>query len=164
MWPGPRPTFVPSAIFIHPAVWPQQTWAKNFFFGGGNVPLGGGAGSASNTMLTGPRLNHRTKWHLDPSSCLATTNMGQKLGVPLFWGGGTQSPSSTMWPGRGLPPYQVASLAMQPFGHNRPGPKIGGSVPFLGRGAGSPSNTMSLGSRPTSIASGILIHPAIWAQ
>ena len=27
--------------------------------------------------------------------------------------------------GLGLPPYQVASGSMQPFGHNRRGPKIG---------------------------------------
>jgi len=27
MWPGPRPASVPSGILIHPAVWPQQTWA-----------------------------------------------------------------------------------------------------------------------------------------
>jgi len=25
MWPGPRPTFVPSFILIHPTVWPQYT-------------------------------------------------------------------------------------------------------------------------------------------
>ena len=36
--------------------------------------------------------------------------------------------------------------------------------PFLGRGAGSPSNAMSLWPRPTSIPSGILIHAAIWPQ
>ena len=29
MWPGPRPTSTPNAILIHPAVWPQQTWAEN---------------------------------------------------------------------------------------------------------------------------------------
>ena len=23
MWPGPRPTTLPSGIFIHPTVWPQ---------------------------------------------------------------------------------------------------------------------------------------------
>ena len=59
---------------------------------------------------------------------------------------------------RGLPPYQVASMSIQPFGHNRHGPKIGGMLcPFLG-GAGSPCNTMWLGPRPTPVASGILIH------
>ena len=36
--------------------------------------------------------------------------------------------------------------------------------PFLGRGGGSPSNTMSPGLRPTSIPGGILIHPAVWPQ
>ena len=25
MWPGPKPTFVPSGILIHPTVWPQYT-------------------------------------------------------------------------------------------------------------------------------------------
>jgi len=42
MWPGPRPTFVPSGILIHPAVWPQQTGAEHwgalpFFFWGGEL-------------------------------------------------------------------------------------------------------------------------------
>ena len=32
--------------------------------------------------------------------------------------------------GRGLLPYQVASSAIQPVGHNRHGPKIGGSARF----------------------------------
>ena len=30
MWHGPTPTSVPSGILIHPAVWPQQIWAKNW--------------------------------------------------------------------------------------------------------------------------------------
>ena len=38
-----------------------------------------------------------------------------------------------------------------------------GAVPFLG-GAGSPANTKSPGSRPTTILSGILVHPAVWPQ
>jgi len=28
MWHGPRSTSVPSGVFIHPAIWPQKTWAK----------------------------------------------------------------------------------------------------------------------------------------
>jgi len=43
-------------------------------------------------------------------------------------------------------------------------PKLGGSAPFLGRGAGSPSSTMWPGPRPTSVPSAILIHPAVWPQ
>ena len=35
--------------------------------------------------------------------------------------------------GRGLPPYQVTSYSIQPFGHNGHGPKIGGLCPFWGR-------------------------------
>jgi len=27
---GQRSTSIPSGILIHPAVWPQQTWAKNW--------------------------------------------------------------------------------------------------------------------------------------
>jgi len=56
---------------------------------------------------------------------------------------------STSWDGR-------------PFGHNRHGPKIGGLCPFWEGGAGSPSN-MWAGLRPTSLPSGILIHPAVLA-
>jgi len=33
MWPGLRPTFLPSDILIHPAVWPQQTWAEKWGWG-----------------------------------------------------------------------------------------------------------------------------------
>jgi len=37
--------------------------------------------------------------------------------------------------GRGLIPYQVASLSIQPFGHNKHGPKNGGCAPFRGEGS-----------------------------
>jgi len=51
---------------------------------------------------------------------------------------------------RGPPPWQVPSWSIQPFDHNRHGPKIGGgSVPFWERGAGSPYNTKSPWPRPT---------------
>jgi len=49
MSPGPRPTSVPNGIFIHPAVCPQQTWAKKW----GCAPLGGAA-FPCNTMSPGP--------------------------------------------------------------------------------------------------------------
>jgi len=75
-WPQPRPTSVSSGILIHPAVWPQQTWAENC---GGCAPLGGWAGSPSNTMWSGTRptsitsgiLIHLALW----------PHMGQKVGV-----------------------------------------------------------------------------------
>jgi len=65
--PGLRSTFIPSGILIHPAIWPQQIWAKNW----GLCPfVGRGAGSSSNTMWPGPRptcvpsfiLIHQTVW------------------------------------------------------------------------------------------------------
>jgi len=37
-----------------------------------------------------------------------------------------------------------------------------GCAPFWG--AGSPSNTMWPGPRPTSVPSGVLIHPTVWPQ
>jgi len=64
---------------------------------------------------------------------LATIDMGRKVGgccAPFHGGAGT--PFNTMSPGWGLPPYQVASWSIQPFGHNRHGLKIGGCAPFLG--------------------------------
>jgi len=51
MWPGPRPTSIPSSILIHQAVWIQQTWVENW----GLRPFLSGAGSPSNTKLLGPR-------------------------------------------------------------------------------------------------------------
>jgi len=44
------------------------------------------------------------------------------------------------------------------------GRKLGAPLHFLAREAGYPSNTKWPGPRPTSIPSGILIHPAIWPQ
>jgi len=57
-----------------------------------------------------------TKWHLDPSSHLATIDMGQKLGDRAL---------------------------------------LGDLDPHL---------TVLTGQRPTSVISGILLHPAIWLQ
>ena len=52
---------------------------------------------------------------------------------------------------------------IQPFGRNRHGPKSRGCYAPLGV-AGSPPNTMWPWSRPTTILSGILIHPTVWPQ
>ena len=47
--------------------------------------------------------------------------------------------------------------------HNIYGQKIAraGCAPFFG-GAGSPSNTMWPGTRPTTTPSFVLIHPTVW--
>ena len=40
-----------------------------------------------------------SKWHLNASSHLATSDMARKLGAVPIWGRGAGSPSNTMWPG-----------------------------------------------------------------
>ena len=44
------------------------------------------------------------------------------------------------------------------------GRKLGAVAPFLGGGAGFPSNTMSPGPKPTSVPSFILIRATVWPQ
>jgi len=57
------------------------------------------------------------------------------MGLPHLWG--ELRPHLTQCGlGRDLPPYQVASWSIQPFGHNRHGPKIGGCAPFGGEELG----------------------------
>jgi len=96
---------------------------------------------------------------------LATTDMSRKLGgcAPFFEG--ELGPHLTQrCLGRGLPSYQVASWFIQPFGHNRNGPKWGGSsTPLCGEGLGS-HVTESPGLKPTFVTSGISIHPDVWPQ
>jgi len=133
--------------------------------GGVGVPFFlGVAGSPSNTKWPGLRpTSIPSGIYLSPSSRLATTDIGRKLGaVPRE---GELGPHPTQCQvGRGLPLYQVASWPMHPFCHNRRGPKIGGLRPFLGSGARSPSSTVWPGPRPTSMPSAILIHQDIWPQ
>jgi len=76
--------------------------------------------------------------------------------VPLL--GGAGSPSNIMWPGPRLPPYQVVSWPIQPFGHNRidVSRKGGGAaVRLFGKGSWAPSNTMwrGRGLPPQQVAS-----------
>ena len=94
--------------------------------------------------------------------------MGRKLGALPFFGEGAGSHLTQSRLDWGLPPYQVASWCIQPFGHNKNGPKIQGALPpfwggFWG-GEQGPHLTQSPGPRPTSVPSGILIHAAIWLQ
>jgi len=78
--------------------------------------------------------------------------MGQKVGAAVLRG-----------LGQGLSLYQVASWSIQPLGHNRHGSKsLGAAVCLFWGGAGSPSNTLWPGPRPT--ATPTWIHPSIWPQ
>ena len=107
---------MPSGILIHPAVWPQYMGEK---VGSAVPPFFGGVGE------------------------LGAADVGRKFGGSAPFGAGGLGPHLTQCGlGRGLPLYQVASCSIQPFGHNRHGPKIGG-CPFWGRGAVSPSNSVA---------------------
>jgi len=109
-------------------------------------------------------LPYQVAWHLHPFSHLATINMGQNwVGAVPFFCGGTWVPSNTVaWAEAYLhtkwhldPCSRLATIEM--------GRKLG-AMPLLVRGAGSQSSTVWPGPRPTSVPSGILIHPAIWPQ
>ena len=67
---------------------------------------------------------------------------------------------------RSLPPYQVASWSIQPFGHNKLRAENcgGGLCPIKGGRAGSPSNRMWPGPKPICMPSLILIHQTVWPQ
>jgi len=102
----------------------------------------------------------RSKRHLDPSSRLATIDMGRKFGdCAPFRGAG--SPSSTMSLGprsTTIPSGILMHQATSRLATIRMRRKLGG---YANGGAGSPSNTMWPGTRPTSVPSGILMHPAV---
>jgi len=74
---------------------------------------------------------------------LAIIDMNRKVGgcCAPFWGGELAgSPSNTMWPGpkaTSTPGGILIHPAVQPFGHNGHGPKIGGCAPF-GEGSSIP--------------------------
>jgi len=89
---GLKPTSLPSGILIHPAIWPQETWAKNW----GTVPLWGGElGSHLAQCGLGRDLPpcQVASWAIQPSGHKrhGQKNMGRKFGggsVP-FWGKGS---------------------------------------------------------------------------
>jgi len=109
-----------------------------------------------------------TEWHLDPSSHLATTDMGRKLGVCPCGEGGAGSPSNTMWPGPRPTWCQVSSRSVQPFGHNTPtlltgqdrqrSDSIGRTVlqTVAQKSSGQPANQDSHGKWP------ICVHMRVW--
>jgi len=82
-------------------------------------------------------------------------NWGRGL-RPLLWRGlGPYVTQSCL--GWGLPPCQVPSWSIQPFGHNKYEPKIWGLCPLFGEVAGSPSNIKSPRLRPASMLTTIYI-------
>jgi len=161
MWPGPRPTFIPSGILIHPAIWIQQVLAENW----GGCACFQGSWLSTKHNVTWDKAYLRTKWHLDPSSRLATTDMGPKLGgccAPFGWGEELGSHLTQCGLGWSLPAYQMASWSLHPSSCLATWAKKWGMLCPLFWGSGVPINRMSCGMRPTSVPSGILIHRAAW--
>ena len=78
MWPGPRPTSVPSGVFMHPNMGQKLG-------GGGGALCSGGSWVPVEHKVAWAEANLHTKCHLDPSRRLTTIKIGRKLGVcPLF--------------------------------------------------------------------------------
>ena len=106
MWPGPRYSSVPSGILLHPAVWPQQTWAENWglcpFREWDLVPILHNVARAETYL--------RAKFHLDPSSRLGTIDTAENLGgLCRFFKEVELRPHLTQCRlGRGLSSYHVA--------------------------------------------------------
>ena len=117
MWSQRRPTSIPSGILIHPAVYHNKHDPK---IGESCHPPFSGGGGKLGPHLTQCRLGRgllHTKWQsIQP---FGHNGHGPKIGgcAPS---GGPGSPSNTMWRGQGLPPCQVSSLSIQPFGNNTP--------------------------------------------
>jgi len=103
------------------------------------------AASCSKNFLVNKEINFLQNvyfgfWYFNKCSAvaemgdrLATIDKGQKLESCTPFGRGSCLGPHVTQCGlcRGLSSYQVASWSIQPFGHNKHGPKIGG-VPFLG--------------------------------
>jgi len=89
-----------------------------------------------------PGLYLRTKWHLDASSCLATTDMDRKFGAVPLLAGGTGSPSSIMWDGprlTSIPSFIVIHPTVWPqypqhYRHDRQNAPMAYGEPFCNRG------------------------------
>jgi len=96
---GPPLCQVPSWL-IHPAVWPQWTWAENWA-GGSPVPFSGRGELGPH--LTQGRLGwvlplyQVASWSIQP---FGYNRYGPKIGgCAPFWGRGAASPSNIIWPG-----------------------------------------------------------------
>jgi len=81
---------------------------------------------------------------------------GQKIGSCAPFGGGAGFHVTQCGLGRGLPSYQVASDPSSRFATHTDEPKFNGLCPL--------GVKLLPGLRPTTVPSGILIHPSVWPQ
>ena len=99
-------------------------------------------------------------------SCLATIDMGQKLGEggSAFFSGARWVPSNTKSPGSRPTTITSGILVHPAVWPQQTVAENWGLCPFKGGAAESPSNTMSRRPRHTSLPSSTLIHAAVWPQ
>ena len=76
---------------------------------GAAVPLSWGSWVPIEHKVARAEAYLYTKWHLNPSSYLATTDMGRKLGAAPLWGGELAPHLIQCGQGRGLSACQVSS-------------------------------------------------------
>jgi len=88
---------MPSAILIHPGVWPQQTWAENWE---GALPpfWEGRAGSPSNPMSSGPRPTSVPSGIFVHPAVWSQRTRAENWGLCLL-GEGVGCPCNAVWPG-----------------------------------------------------------------
>jgi len=78
MWPVPRSTSVLSGVFIHPPFGHNRPGPK--LGEGGRALFSVGCLVSIEHKIAWAEAYLHTKWHLSPSSSLATTDNGRKLG------------------------------------------------------------------------------------
>jgi len=84
------------------ACWCSQTFGHNRNrpkIGGRLCPLFEEGDLSPHLKVAWAEAYVHTKWHLNLSNRLATTDMGRKLGTLSLWEGRVGSSSNTMWPG-----------------------------------------------------------------
>jgi len=111
--------------------------------------------------LTQSRLDHVASQSIQP---FGHNGHGPKIGGCATLGEAELGPHLTQC--RLVEAYLPTNWHLDPSSHFATmdmGRKLVGCVP-LGRGAGSPSNTMRPGPRHTFTPSFILIHPTVWPQ
>ena len=127
------------------------------------MPLSGGRCVPIQHNVAYAKVYIPTKWHLDPSSPLAATDMGRKLGG-LWQFLGELGPHLAQLPGPKPTSIPSGILIHPVVWPQQTWAAVRGMLCPLFREAGSPSNTMLPGPRPTSVPSYILIHPVLWPQ
>ena len=120
-----------SGILIHSAVWPQETLAEKW---GATVPLWWKLGRHHNRMWHGLGPSSAPIGILIHKAVVPKRHASKSGGLMCVFRRelSPESPQVTQCRlGQSLPPYQLTSSSIQPFGHNRHGPKIWGSCTLL---------------------------------